>query len=189
MLSARFHCLYRTAVQKPLRALALALVFGSMILGCGGSLPASKPHPLLDKAPDAIEQVTLEGEMVKFPQKGKVTVLDFWSTNCKPCVKMMPELQALYAERKGAGLSMVGVAIDDNPGLVTERLKKMGVTYVNVLDDSGSTIRGAYQVSDLPQTFIFDRKGQLRVVTQGGDEKEVAAIRDAVDFLLSEPTQ
>ncbi|MBL8740322.1 MAG: TlpA family protein disulfide reductase [Myxococcales bacterium] len=176
-------------MQKPLRALALALVFGSMILGCGGSLPASKPHPLLDKAPDAIEQLTLEGEMVKFPQKGKVTVLDFWSTNCKPCVKMMPELQALYAERKGAGLSMVGVAIDDNPGLVTERLKKMGVTYVNVLDDSGSTIRGAYQVSDLPQTFIFDRKGQLRVVTQGGDEKEVAAIRDAVDFLLSEPTQ
>ena len=141
------------------------------------------------KAPDAIEQVTLEGEMAKFPRKGKVTVLDFWSTNCKPCVKMMPELQALYMERKGSGLEMVGVAIDDNPGLVTERLKKMGVTYVNVLDDSGSTIRGAYQVADLPQTFIFDRKGQLRVVTQGGDEKEVAVIRDAVEFLLSEETK
>jgi len=164
-----------------------ALVFGCWLLvGCGASLPASKPHPLLSKAPDAIEQVTLEGEMVKFPEKGKVTVLDFWSTNCAPCVKMMPALQALYKQRKNAGLAMVGVAIDDNPGLVTERLKKLGVTYVNVLDDSGSTIRGAYQVADLPQTFIFDRQGQLRVVTQGGGEADVAAIQQAVEFLLSE---
>ncbi len=157
-----------------------------LLVGCGASLPASQPHALLDKSPEAIEQVSLAGEMVKFPEKGKVTVLDFWSTSCEPCIKMMPALQSLHSERKAQGLAMVGVAIDDNPGLVQERLKKLGVTYVNVIDDSGSTIRGAYQVSDLPQTFIFDKKGQLRVVTKGGDDGEVAAIQDAVSFLLAE---
>lgn len=133
-----------------------------------------------------MEQPTLSGDLATFPKQGKVTVIDFWSTSCAPCVKMMPAIQALHSEHEAAGLYVVGVAIDDNPGLVAERLKKMGVTYTNVLDDGASSVRGAYQVTDLPQTFIFDKKGVLRVVTRGGDEADVAKIEDAVEFLLSE---
>ncbi len=153
---------------------------------CGGSLPASDPHPLLAKGPPTFEEPSLEGEVVTFPQKGKVTVVDFWSTACEPCVKMMPAIEALYKERKGEGLQIVGVAIDDNPGKVEGRLKKLGVTYPNLLDDAGSTKRGAYQVDELPQTFIFDKVGKLRVVTKGGEDDDVAVIRDAVEVLLQE---
>lgn len=158
----------------------------TLALGCAPSLPASRPHELLNKSPAAIEQPTLGGDLASFPKPGKVTVIDFWSTSCEPCVKMMPAIQALHQEHKAAGLYVVGVAIDDNPGLVSERLAKLGVTYTNVLDDGASSVRGAYQVSDLPQTFIFDKKGVLRVVTRGGDEADVAKIEDAVEFLLSE---
>ncbi|MBK6512925.1 MAG: TlpA family protein disulfide reductase [Polyangiaceae bacterium] len=166
-------------------------LFGSMALvalcfGCAPALPQSLPHELLAKSPDKIEQPTLKGELVSFPKTGKVTVLDFWSTSCEPCVKMMPALEALHQEHRAQGLYLVGVAIDDNPGLVEERLKKLGVTYTNVLDDGASSVRGAYQVTDLPSTFIFDKKGVLRVVTRGGDEADVAKIQDAVEFLLSE---
>ena len=93
---------------------------------------------------------------------------------------------ALVLEPDAVDGDLVGVAIDDNPGLVEERLKKLGVTYTNVLDDGASSVRGAYQVTDLPSTFIFDKKGVLRVVTRGGDEADVAKIQDAVEFLLSE---
>ena len=167
-------------------SLLLALSLSLTALGCGPALPESRPHPLLSKTPEPIEQPTLEGDLVRFPRSGRVTVVDFWSTVCEPCIEMMPAIEAMHREHKGAGLVVVGVAIDDNPGLVDQRLRKLGITYANILDDAGSTVRGAYQVDDLPTTFIFDKKGVLRVVTKGGDAADVAKIRDAVEFLLSE---
>lgn len=173
--------------RRPLLAQALSLAATALVgVGCSATLPKSQPHPLLDKKPDSIEQLSLDGQLLKFPQPGKVTVVDFWSTACKPCLKMMPAIEALYQERKADGVAVIGIAVDDNPGLVGERLKKLGVRYPNALDDAASSCRGAYQVADLPQTFIFDKKGQLRVVTRGGEESEVSVIRDAVSFLLAE---
>lgn len=149
-------------------------------------MPTSQPHPLLQQSPSAFEEPSLAGDMVSFPKKGAVTVVDFWSTSCKPCVKMLPEIEALYVARRTEGLAVVGVAIDDNPGLVGSRLKELGVTYPNLLDDAASTMRGTYQVDELPQTFVFDRQGQVRLVTTGGDGNDVTTIRDAVDALLAE---
>ncbi len=163
-----------------LAALALSLS------ACGGGVPASDPHPLLTQGPPPFEEPALDGSMITFPKQGKVTVVDFWSTACEPCVKMMPAIEALYQERKGQGLQVVGIAIDDNPGKVEGRLKKMGVTYPNMLDDDASSKRGAYRVDELPQTFIFDKRGKLRVVSVGGEEDDVAIIRQAVEALLAE---
>jgi cytochrome c biogenesis protein CcmG/thiol:disulfide interchange protein DsbE len=167
--------------------LSRALVPLALLLSaCATSVPPSDPHPLLTKGPPTFEEPSLAGDVVKFPQKGRVTVVDFWSTACEPCVKMMPAIEALYQERRDQGLVIVGVAIDDNPGKVEGRLKKLGVTYPNLLDDAASSMRGAYQVDELPQTFIFDKVGKLRVVTKGGEEDDVAVIRSAVEALLAE---
>lgn len=174
--------LYRRDVGRGVVATVVGLWAG----GCGASLPKSQPHALLDTEPKSVEQIGLDGQLVKFPVPGKVTVVDFWSTSCKPCLKMMPAIEALHEEHKGNGLAVIGIAIDDNPGLVSERVKELGVRYPNALDDAASSARGAYQVADLPQTFIFDKKGKLRVVTKGGEESEISVIRDAVSFLLAE---
>jgi thiol-disulfide isomerase/thioredoxin len=161
-------------------------LLAALALGCGGTLPQSQPHPLLDQKPEALEQMGLDGQMVSFPVKGKVTVVDFWQTSCEPCKKMMPAIEAMYEERKDSGVTVIGVAIDDNPGLVEKLLKDMSISYPNVLDDSASTLRGTYQVAALPQTFIFDKTGQLRVVTEGGAADDIGIIQDAVDVLSAE---
>jgi thiol-disulfide isomerase/thioredoxin len=165
----------------------ILLLVATLTTACGaGALPQSQPHPFLEKEPPAMEQMGLDGSMISFPQKGEVTVVDFWATSCKPCVKMMPAIEDLYQARKGTGVAVIGVAIDDNPGLVEKRLKELGVTYPNMLDDSASSLRGTYQVDELPQTFIFDKQGHLRVVTKGGEETDVGIIQDAVDVLSAE---
>ncbi len=177
--------LWCPAVRSPfvVRALFVSSILFALT-GCARHLPESRPHPLLSSAPKVIEEPTLKGEMISFPKKGTVTVVDFWSTVCEPCLKMMPAMEQLH-EQHGEGLTVIGVAVDDNPGAVNERLKKLGIRYPNVLDDAGSS-RGAYQVDELPQTFIFDKTGKLRVVTKGGADGDVAVIRDAVEFLLAE---
>lgn len=167
-------------------SLVLGLL-GVLATGCSGTLPPSEPHSLLAKAPPKTEQIDLKGEMIAFPQEGKVTLIDFWSTSCRPCLKIIPGVEALHKEHKADGLAVYGVAIDDNPSQVERQLKSLGVTYPNVLDDAGSTIRGSFQVDELPQTFIIDRKGNVRFVAKGGDESDEASIRQAVEFLLAEP--
>ena len=69
---------------------------------------------------------------------------------------------------------------------VQQRLRELGVKYPNVVDDSG-TVRGAYRVTDLPQSVLVDRHGKVRVVRLGGGEEDLRALRAAVDTLLGEP--
>lgn len=140
----------------------------------------------MNKAMEPKKEPTLDGRFVSFPVKGKVTVIDFWATSCVPCKKLMPEIEALYTEKKDAGVEVIGIAIDDNPGLVQKTLAERGVTYETIMDPA-SNLQGAYRVTELPQTFVFDRTGTLRFFTKGGELAEVAQIREAVDALLGEP--
>jgi cytochrome c biogenesis protein CcmG, thiol:disulfide interchange protein DsbE len=128
---------------------------------------------------------TLLGSPVEIPTKGKVTVVDVWSTSCQPCVKSIPSLESLWKEKGSNGLLVVGIAIDDNPGLVVEYVKKMGVSYPIVVDGGGS-LQAKLQASVLPQTLVFDRQGRMRWAVRGGTEEEITKLRNAVEVLLSE---
>lgn len=154
--------------------------------GCGASFPASEPHALLEQAAEPRNEPTLAGEMLGFPEPGKVTLVDFWATSCKPCVKIMPAVDALYRERQSEGLVVVGIATDDNPGLVMNRIRELGVSYPNLIDDAASSMQGAFRVDELPTTFLIDKRGRVRLVRKGGEEGELEALRVATELLLAE---
>jgi thiol-disulfide isomerase/thioredoxin len=156
----------------------------SLLAGCGAGL-VSEAHPRLGAVVEPRSEVALSGAMVALPAPGKVTLVDVWQTSCEPCMKVMPHLQALHAEKASRGLVVVGVAADDNPGLVQQRLRALGVTYDNVVDAEGQ-VRGALGSTALPTTLLVDRSGKVRLVREGGDEADVRAIDDGVEALLSE---
>ena len=164
-------------------ALCLAL---SILAGCGTSLvPPSSPHPLVSQNLSPHTELSLDGRSVRVPEQGKVTVIDVWATSCKPCVAMMPAMQALYAKYASRGLVIVGIAADDNPGLVQMRLRELGVSYANIVDAEG-TLRGALRVTELPHSFVVDRRGVVRLVRVGGKAGDMDAVESAVETLLAE---
>jgi thiol-disulfide isomerase/thioredoxin len=126
--------------------------------------------------------------MVSMPTRGSVMLVDVWSTSCKPCLEVMPELESLWKAHKAAGLIVVGVAQDDNPGLVTNKIRELGISYPIVLDPEGA-LRGRLRVVDLPGAFVVDRAGRVRVFRQGGDASDRRALREAVEALLAEETR
>lgn len=129
--------------------------------------------------------MALDGTMVGLPKPGHVTLIDFWATSCEPCIRMMPAIEALWREKAGAGLAVVGVASDDNPGLVQDHLRRTSISYPNVVDAEG-VVRGSYRVDTLPTTMLFDRQGRIRAAYHGGNAKSLASIHAAVDILLGE---
>lgn len=153
---------------------------------CAVALPRSAPHPLLDTSVGPLSAMSLDSRVVEIPARGKVTVVDFWATFCAPCVKLMPDIEALWRGAKAGSVMVIGIAADDNPGHVKAFLVRMGVTYPVVLDGHGSVFQGRYQVSNLPQTFIFDRHGRLWVYVPPNERDPVGKMRMAVRVLTDE---
>ncbi len=121
--------------------------------------------------------------------QGQVVLLDFWATWCAPCVKSMPELQALHAKYAARGFSVVGVSIDEGkPALA--KVKKFTsarrVTYPIAIDSGKSPAWDAFRVKAVPAAYLLDREG--RIVGQWtGAPADMAQLEAKIEELLQKP--
>ena len=98
--------------------------------------------------------------------KGKIVVLDFWATWCKPCVAEMPEIKKLYAEYKDKGVEFIGVNLDD-PGDGLAKLKDFvaqnGIAWPQYYQGNGwqSAFSREWGVNSIPSVFVVDAAGNL----------------------------
>jgi len=91
---------------------------------------------------------------------GKVVIVNFWATWCKPCQREIPDLSKAYEKYKDKGLVMLGVMTDspDNNQLLNFQ-SDFEMTYPVVR--SNSDILVSYHYPDaLPTTYVFDRGGK-----------------------------
>jgi thiol-disulfide isomerase/thioredoxin len=92
---------------------------------------------------------------------GKVLVINFWATWCPPCLKEMPEFEALHTEYEKKGLQFIGIALDDADP-VKEFIASKKITYPILLgEDQGTKIAHDLGniVNTVPFTVIVDKKG------------------------------
>jgi peroxiredoxin len=115
--------------------------------------------------------------------RGKVVLLDFWATWCKPCARSMPELQKLHEQYAGQGLAVLGISIDEEAEKkVPAFLAKRELTYAMALDTAENPAWEAYKVKVIPAMFLIDRDG--RIVQQWVGETKVEEVSQAVLALL-----
>lgn len=91
---------------------------------------------------------------------GKVVVVNFWATWCKPCLKEIPDLSKVYEKYKAKGLVMLGVMTDDpdHNALLNFRSDNE-MTYPVVRANSDIMVSYSYPGA-LPTTFVYDRSGK-----------------------------
>ncbi len=103
----------------------------------------------------------LDGRTLKLSDlRGKVVVIDFWSSWCPPCVEEAPALESVYRQYQGTDVEFVGVAIWDKKDAVQGHVQRFGVTYPNGIDEKGR-IAISYGVIGIPEKYIVDRDGRL----------------------------
>lgn len=103
-------------------------------------------------------------------KKGKVVVVDAWSTYCDPCMKEFPGLVGLhkkYGAEKVACISMCtnysGVGKpEDELAEPLAFLKKQGATFDNLLSsDADETLYKKLKIASIPCIFVYDADGKL----------------------------
>lgn len=114
-------------------------------------------------APD-FSAPTPDGKTVSLKQSlGKVTIVDFWASWCKPCREENPNVVALYNELHAKGLNIVGVSLDKEAAPWKEAIAKDKLAWnqVSNLKWWKEPIALAYGVESIPATFILDASGKI----------------------------
>src|SRR5690348_13166712 len=78
--------------------------------------PAAPTKPVEEMTWAELDAKTnLEGTVSKLKNfQGKAVILDFWATNCPPCVAEIPHLKELQAKYGRDNLEIVGMHVGDN---------------------------------------------------------------------------
>jgi peroxiredoxin len=118
-------------------------------------------------------------------QRGKVVLLNFWATWCKPCEAEMPAMQNLYSALDQEGFTLLAVSVDDEEAPVAAFRSRLGLSFP-VLLDPGQKVSQLYQTYRFPESLLIDQKG--RVVERYVGEKpwDSAAYVERVRRLVSE---
>ena len=145
-------------------------VFTLILLGLVTPVAALKAG---EKAPE-IAQNDLDGKSFKLSSmRGKVVVVDFWASWCKPCRAELPALDRLYKTYRGQGLEIIGVSLDQDADAARAFLRDRPVSFRNLHDD-GKKIADQYGLPAMPSSYLIDRSGTIRHVHAGfraGDEE------------------
>lgn len=154
----------------------LAFVGLAVMLGVGLKLkPREVPSPFINKAAPAFVLPTLQDSQRQLSPadlRGQVWVLNVWASWCAPCREEHPLLVAVARE---PGTTVVGLNYKDDPRNAQEWLRKLGDPYLSTAVDRDGRVGIDYGVYGVPETFVIDKAGIVRLKHVGPMTEEVWA--------------
>ncbi len=118
--------------------------------------------------------------------RGQVVVLDFYATWCPPCREQVPHLVSLQKRFGRQGLRVVGLNVGgpEDREQVPEFVKEYGIQYELGFPASEMVDLYLSDNDSIPQTFVFDRQGQLIKRFIGYDDSMPATLESLVEDSL-----
>lgn len=127
---------------------------------------------------------TLQGQPVSLEAlRGKVVLVNFWSTTCPVCAREMPGMADTYRRYRDRGFEIVAVAMSyDPPSYVAQFARTRQLPFPVALDVDGGHARAFDNVQLTPTSFLIGQDGQIIDKTQG--ELDFVRLNDLLDKAL-----
>lgn len=95
--------------------------------------------------------------------RGKVVLIDFWASWCKPCRIENPAVVRIYNQYKDKGFEIYGVSLDRQMGAWLQAIQQDGLEWIHVSDLGfwNSAPVKLYDINSIPQTYLIDREGKI----------------------------
>lgn len=174
----------RVAVAAGVASLLTVGLLGYRLLNHASPESANRPPGLIasqtmnsEEAKLAVDNIfalilpDLDGRPQPVAQwKGKVLVVNYWASWCKPCVDEMPAFSRLNSHYASWGVQFVGIGLDDE-AKVASFIKTTPVSYPVLVAGAADPTPGL-QVKGLPYTVVIGRDGQIDSTRLGRMDEE-----------------
>jgi thiol-disulfide isomerase/thioredoxin len=125
-----------------------------------GAFKAGQPH-LAPELARADVRTWINTEPITLQDlRGKVVLLDFWGTRCRPCVAALPDLQKLFSDYFHQGFMVIGITAGETESRIRAFLDSGQFTFP-VCVAIGNNLWYKYAVEGTPTYFLIDKKGLL----------------------------
>jgi len=172
----------------------LSLILGLTLLFAGSCYSLDKAHlnalgiqELKQEAPDFTIKGTDGKAMSLKDFRGKVIILHFWATWCKPCKEEFPAFEKLYQGLKGKDVALLAVSIDAKAGKdeVDVFARNLGATFPVFLARDGN-VTDRYWTWGVPVTYFMDKKAWIIGRALGPKDWASPDILNLIEGLLKE---
>ncbi len=141
-------------------------------------------QPTRGPAPDFSLGLLNGGDLKLSDLRGQVVLINFWASWCPPCRVEAPDLQALYADYREAGFTIIGVnMLESSPQKARAFIDEFGITYPNG-EDREQRVTKLYRVQGPPESFLIDQRGRVRRFYYGSVNYD--GLSAAIEDLLAE---
>lgn len=148
--------------------IGVAVFFSLSKTDRGGSADhlAIRPIELNRPAPDLTLR-NLEDNLVSLADyRGQVVLVNNWATWCPPYRAEMPILEAYYQAHHQEGFVILAIEAGDPVEEVRAFVRQYGLSFPVLLDPERHSL-AAFNNSALPNTYIIDRQGRIRLAWTG----------------------
>jgi len=105
-----------------------------------------------------------EGSLADY--RGKVVVLNFWASWCKPCTEELPLLERTHRSLSGRDALVLGANYQDVSDSALGFVRRFKLTYPSLRDRDGE-FADRYGSRAFPETFVIDRRGRIAATRRG----------------------
>lgn len=169
---------YAEKVNKELPNSPYAKDFQSIINNLDMQKKMSEAKSKLDigaQAPD-IDLIKEDGSKVKLSSfKGKIVLMDFWASWCRPCRMENPNVVAAYKKYKDKGLVVLSISQDQDLTKWKAAIGQDGLIWNTHFSDNlaGNAASSTYDVSYIPKTYLLDKSGKIAAKDIRGQALEI----------------
>lgn len=147
-------------------AAVLGLIFVGALAVNGWSMGSRVP--VVGTPAENFQLADLNGKTQTLNEyRGKIVLLNFWATWCKPCTKEMPAMQTTYDKLAEKGFVVLAINELEDDAKVREHIMQYGHTFP-VLMDRDNKVANQFGVYGLPVSFFIDEGGVVREYIKGG---------------------
>ena len=167
--------------RHPRAVLAAALpLVAALVVALLVPVPTSEARTEAAPLPADLELTTLDGATIRMGDlRGKVVLLDFWATWCKPCRMSLPHLRHLHEQLADQPFEIIGVSVDQDEQVLRAYLEEEGVDWTQVWDP-GQEATYAFGVRGFPFYLVIDHEGRPVSKLEGWSDRHPAALDRAV---------
>jgi peroxiredoxin len=137
------------------------------LLGFGLLTKSSDSLELGEPAPDgALPRLEGGGEVSLTDYRGTWVLVNFWASWCDPCRDESPALESFHRRYRDRGFSVLGIDTQDLSGDGQAFVREFGLTYPHLRDADGAAAED-YGTTGVPESFLVDPEGKVRLVRRG----------------------